>query len=98
MVDAAEGGAAVDGPGHRVDADTEHGLDLADEIERLAPRPVHLVHEGENGHFSLLADAKEFLRLGLDALRAVEEHHRSVGRVKRAVRVFAEVRVARRVE
>ena len=99
MVDPPEALAAVvGGPGHRVDADAEDVFDLADQLEGLAPRPVHLVDEREDGHLPLLADAKELLRLRLDALGAVEEHDRPVDRVERPVRVLAEVGVPRRVE
>jgi len=59
---------------------------------------VHLVHEREDGDAPLLADAKQLLRLSLDALRAVEEHHGAIDGVERSVGVLAEVGVARRIE
>jgi MoxR-like ATPase len=98
VVDAPKDVTLVDGPGDRDDADPEHALHFAHEIERLAPRAVHLVDECEDWHLPLLADAEELLRLRLDPLGAVEEHDRRVGGVERAVGVLAEVGVARSVE
>ena len=98
VVDAPEDAAAEDGPGDRVDADAEHVLHLADEVEGVAPRTVELVHEGEDGDGPLPADPEELAGLGLHALGAVEEHDRAVHRVERPVGVLAEVGVARGVE
>jgi len=78
--------------------DAEHVLDLAHQVERVAAKAVHLVHEGEDRDAAHAADFEEFSRLRLDALRRVDQHHRAVRRGQRAVGVLTEVVVARGVE
>ena len=48
IVDAAEAIAAADRPVHRHGVDTEHALDLVEQIERIAAGQVELVDEGED--------------------------------------------------
>jgi hypothetical protein len=96
--DATEGAAPEDGPGDRVDADPEDALHLADQVERIAAGPVHLVDEGEDRDRPLLADPEQLPGLGLHALRAVEQHHGAVHGVEGPVGVLAEVGVAGCVE
>ena len=59
---------------------------------------IELVDEADDRDMPHAADFEKFSRLRLDAFRAVEHHHRAVGRGERAVSVFAEVFVAGRVE
>ena len=87
-----------DRPGDRAGADAEHFLDLVQVVERLAPEPVHLVDESEDGDPAAAADLEELAGLGFDAFRAVDQHHRRVGRRQRAVGVLGEILVAGRVE
>ena len=46
----------------------ELGLDLVDQLERVAPRPVPLVDEAEHGQLALAADLEQLEGLRLDAL------------------------------
>src|ERR1041384_3558155 len=48
--------ARADGPVHRKRADAEHALQFIEQLQRLAHRPVALVHEGEDWHPALAAD------------------------------------------
>jgi len=98
VVHAAQRTSHADGPVHRHRTDPEHALDLFQEVQRRPPLPVQLVDERENGNAASPAHLKQLDRLGLDTLGAVDEHHRAVGRRQGAVRVFAEILVARRVE
>jgi ammonia channel protein AmtB len=79
VINAAERRSAVDRPGDWIDADPEGLLDFADQVERLAPWPVHLVDEREDRHRALLADAKQFFGLCFDAFRTIENHDGAVG-------------------
>ncbi len=76
----------------------EHALELVEQLERIAARTVELVHEGEERNAALAADREELFRLRLDAFGGVDQHHRAVGREQRAIGVFAEILVTRRVE
>ena len=51
-----------------------------------------------SGRWRSRHDLEQLAGLRLDALGGVDDHHRAVDRVERAVGVFAEVLVARRVE
>ncbi len=94
--DEAVGG--VHGPGHRVDVDPEVRLDVADQLERIAPGAVALVDEGEDRHPAHLADFEELPGPFLDATAIVEQHHCRVGCDQRPVSVLGEVGVAGGVE
>ena len=91
---AAERAAVADGPVHGVRADAEHRLDLFHKLERIAAFAVHLVHEREDGDMAQCAHLEQLLRLGLDALCAVDDHDGGVGGHERAVRVLRKVLVA----
>ena len=95
---AAEVAAAADGPVHGVRADAQHRLDLLRQVKGVAGVVVQLVHEREDGDVAQRADLEELLRLGLDALCAVDHHDRGVRRHERAVRVLGKVLVARGVK
>ena len=92
--DAAEIRAIADRPVHRGGADAQDLFDLAQELQRLARRAVHLVDEGEDRDAALAADVEQLPRLRLDAVGRVDDHHRAVGSGQRPVGVFAEVLVA----
>ena len=72
--------------------------DLVEQLERVAALAVHLVDERRDRHVAQAADLEQLAGLGLDALRGVDHHDGRVDRGQRAVRVLAEVLVARRVE
>jgi hypothetical protein len=97
-VDAAEAVARADRPRRRHDRDAEHLLDLVHEVERRARWPVHLVDDRDDRDAAVAAHLEQLDRLRFDALGAVDQHQRSVGRDQRAEGVLAEVLVARRVE
>ena len=78
--------------------DLEIGLDVADQLERIFADPVALVDEREDRHAAALADGEQLARAIFDAFAVVEQHHGAVGGDERAVGVFGEVFVTRRVE
>ena len=96
--DAAEIRAVADRPVHRRGADAKDLFDLAQELQRLARRAVHLVDEGEDRDAALAADVEQLARLRLDSIRRVDDHHGAVGGGEGAVGVLAEVLVAGRVQ
>ena len=98
IVDALELRPGADRPVERGARHVEHALDLVEQIERLAPVAVELVDEGDDRQLAGAADLEQLDRLRLDALGAVDEHHRAVGRGQGAVGVLAEVVVAGGVE
>ena len=98
VVHAAERLAVAQRPVHRVRADPEHVLQLVEQFERVARRAVHLVDEREQRDAARAADREQLARLRLDAFGGVDQHHGGVGGEQRAVGVFAEVLMARRVE
>jgi len=98
VVDALEVRTGADRPRDGVTGNAEDALDLVHEVERVLAGPVELVHERHDWDLPHPADLEELDRLRLDALRAVDEHDGGVGGRERAVGVFREVVVARRVE
>ena len=98
VVDAHVLTVLPDWPVHRVRTDAEHGLDFVHEVKRSLAVVVELVDERENRDAAVGADFEELLRLRLDAFRDVDDHDGAVDGHERAVRVFGEVLMARRVE
>ena len=98
VVDAAKLLTAADGPVERRSGNAEHAFDFIEQLERIAAVGVALVDERQNRQPMTLTDFEQFPRLFFDALRGVEHHDDAVGRDERAIRIFAEVFVARRVE
>jgi hypothetical protein len=90
--------APSDGPGDRRGVERQHRLDLVEQFERVARLAVHLVDEGDDGNVAQAADLEQFTRARLDALGRVDHHHGGIHRRQRAIGVFREVLVARRVE
>ena len=91
--DALEVAARANGPGHGIGANPQDVLDLLHEVEGVARVVVELVHKGEDGNVAQRTDLEELDGLGLDALRAVNDHDRRVRRHERAVGVLGEVLV-----
>ena len=98
VVDAAEVLRAADRPVHGRRRDPERLLEVVEQLERIARRPIELVDERENRQAMPLRHLEQLARLILDAVRGVDHHHDAVGRDQRAVGVLAEVLVARRVD
>ena len=98
IVDALKTGTFADRPieGHRRHA--QRALDFIEQVEGVATGLVHLVDERQDRDAAFAADGKELFRLGLDTFGAIEHHDGTIHRHERAVRVFAEILVARRVE
>ena len=78
--------------------DTQRSLDVVNQRERILGGPIELVDERQNRQPMTPADLEELSRLRLDAVRCVDHHHDAVGSDERAIRIFAEVLMARRVE
>ena len=76
----------------------EDAFQFVEEGERVARRPVALVHEGEDRHAPPAAHLEELARLRLDALARVDHHERGVHGREHAVGVLGEVLVAGGVE
>ena len=85
---AAKAVATADRPVHRPAGQAQLLLDLIEQLQGLAPRPVHLVDEGEDRDAPHAAHLKQFAGLGLQALGRVFQHHRVVGGGQGAVGVF----------
>ena len=98
IVDAAKSGTAADRPDHRIGADAEHVFEFVEEFERIAAGAVHLVDEREERNAPRAADGEELFGLRLHAFGRIEQHDRAIGGEQRAIRVFAEILVTRRVE
>ena len=87
-----------DRPDHRRAFELQLVGDLVEQLERIARLAVHLVDEGHDRDVAQAADLEQLARLRLDALGRVDHHHRGVGGGQRAIGVFGEILVARRVE
>jgi hypothetical protein len=98
IVGADEIAAAADRPGHGRRVERQRLLDLVEQLEGVAALAVHLVDEGDDRDVAQAADLEQLARARLDALGGVDHHDRGVDRGQRAVGVFREVLVARRVE
>ena len=88
----------ADGPIHGISANAEDVLNLVDEVERDFAVTVELIDEGEDRNAALTADFEEFLGLRLNAFGGVDDHDGAVDRHQRAISVFAEILMPRRVE
>mmetsp|Transcript_21740 Transcript_21740/g.49425 ORF Transcript_21740/g.49425 Transcript_21740/m.49425 type:complete len:639 (+) Transcript_21740:60-1976(+) len=89
--DAPEPVAVADGPEDGVRLQSELLLDLVHDVVGGERRPVHLVHEGEQGEAAHAGDLEQLARLGLQALGGVQQHHGVVGGGERAVRVLRKI-------
>ncbi len=98
VVDAAKPVAAADRPVHRRGGDPERALEVVEQLHRIACRTIELVDEGKDRQAVPAAHFEQLSRLIFDAVRRVDHHHDAVGGDERAIRVLAEVLVARCVE
>ncbi len=87
-----------DRPVHRRRRDAERRLDIVHQRERIFGRSIELVDERQNRQPMAMTHLVELARLRLDAIGRVDHHHDAVGGNQRAIGVFAEVLVTRRVE
>ena len=98
VVHAAEVRAVAERPVHRRGCDAEHALDLVHQLERILRGLIELVDERQHRDGARPADLEQLQRLRLDAFGGVEHHDDAVDGQQRAIGVFAEILVARRVE
>ena len=98
VVGAGEIAAAANRPGHRRGIERQRLFDLVEQLERIAALAIHLVDEGDDRNVAQAADLEKLACARLDALGGVDHHDRRVDRRQRAIGVFGEVLVARRVE
>ena len=95
---AFELAAHADRIGLRTDVEREHVGDLVEQFEHRPAFAVDLVDEGDDRHAAQATDLEQLARLRLDALRGVDHHHGGIDRGQRAIGIFGEVFVPRRVE
>src|SRR4051812_28747525 len=88
----------ADGPVHRSRSYLQIALDLVQQAERIAPGLIHLVDEGQDRDAAKTAHLEKLSSLGFDAFGGIKDHHGTVDRRQRPVRVFTEILVARRIE
>ena len=98
IVDPAKRLAAAQRPGDRKGADSQDLLQLVQKVQRIARRPVHLVHERENRDAAHPADFEQFPGPLLDALGGVDDHDDAVHGGQHPVCVLAEILVTGGVE
>ena len=88
----------ADRPGHRADIERQGVGHFVQRFEHAAPFAVDLVDESDDRDRAQAADLKQLAGLRLDPLGSVDHHDRGVHRRQRAIGVFGEVLVPRRVE
>jgi hypothetical protein len=98
VVAALKARAHVDRPGDRHHIERQEIGDLVEQLEGVAPLPVHLVDESDDRHVAQAADLEELAGLGLDALGRIQHHDRRIDRGQGAVGVLTEVLVTRGVQ
>ena len=96
--DAAEVTGEADRPRHRRRSGGRASARCGRACQRIHPRSVVLVDEGEQRDSASPGDLEQPQGLRLDALRGVEQHHRAVGRRQHPQCVLGEVVVPGRVE
>ncbi len=85
-------------PHLRADVERQHIGHLVQRLEGIAALAVDLIDEGDDRHAPQATYFEQLAGLRLDALGGVDHHHRRVHRGQRAIGIFREVLVARRVE
>ena len=98
VVHAAEPLGAADRPVDRRGVNAERALEVVEQFQRILRGPIELVDEREDRQAVPLRHLEQLARLILDAVRRVDDHHDAVGGDQRAIGVFAEILVARRVD
>ncbi len=98
VVDAAEGLAHADRPGHRRALHAEHRFDLVQQFDGRARFAVQLVDEGQDGCIAHAADVEQLDGLRLDTVDRVDDHDGGIDCCQGSISVFRKIVVARRVE
>ena len=98
VVHAYEDVVVEHGPRGSEAVDTEIRLDILNELERIFPVPVALVYEREDRRATLFAHVEQLPGAFFHTATIVEQHDGAVGRDQRAIRVFREIFVPRRIE
>ena len=98
VIDAGEIAPHADRPRDGRRADLEHAFDFVEQLDGRSAFAVELVDESHDGRVAHAADLHQLDGALLDALRAVDDHERAVDGGQRAIGVFREIFVARRVE
>ena len=98
VVDPLERRAVRDREGQRPNPDMQLLLHLVQQVEGLLRGAVQLVDEDDHGRVAHPADIHQLARLRFDALGAVDHDDDRIHGRQRAIGVFGEVLVARRVE
>ena len=76
----------------------QHIRDLVEQFEDRTPLAIDLVDEGDDRHAAQPTDLEQLPRLRLDPLGRVDHHDGGIDSGQRAIGVFGEVLVPRRVE
>ena len=98
IIDSHERIIIEDRPRRRVAVDAKVGLDILEELERIFAVAITLIDEGEDRRATQLTDVEQLACALFDALAVIEQHDRAVRRDERAIRIFGEVFVARRIQ
>jgi hypothetical protein len=98
MIDAEQIAPHADRPGNRRTLNFQYAFDFIEQFDRRPAVPIQLVDEGHDGCVAKPADVHELDGALFDTLGAVDDHQGRIDRRQRAVGVFGEVLMARRVE
>ena len=98
VVDALQLAPHADRPGHGRRVDAQHRLDLIEQLDRRAAIAIELVDEGHDRRVAQPAHLHQLHGALLDTLGAVDDHERGIDRGQRAIGVFREILVTRRVQ
>ena len=95
---AREGAASPQRPGDRGGIERKRRFDFVEEIERIPRFAVELVDERQDWNIAQAAYLEQFAGARLDAFRGVDHHDRGIDGGQRAIGIFREILVARRIE
>jgi hypothetical protein len=98
IVAAAIIGRGAQRPEHRGRIERQGLLDLLHQLEGMTAFAIEFVDEGDDGYIAQPANLEQLQGLGFDAFGGIENHHRRIHCRQRAIGIFAEILVARRVE
>ena len=93
FVHALELLAAADRPVHRIGLDTEHLLDLLQQLERIARFAVHFIDKGKDGDMPQHTHLKQLYGLFFHTLGRVDHHHGGIRRHQCAVGILRKILV-----
>ena len=87
-----------DRPVHGIRCDPENVFNFLEQIKWIFRGAVHFIDESKNRNAAHFTNVKQFYGLRLYALRAVDQHDRTVRGHQRPVRVLGKVLMARRIQ